>query len=247
MKITYEIKLTKSTRFRWVDCQLTAISGCRNKRELRKVLDELPRNLEEQYGRELRNVSEEDAATVITLLKWLTFPRRKFRMDKIVEILAFNYEGEKPCFDPEGRCRQDAQNDLVDLCGCLIRKDSNPDRFDHRGRRVPGGVTTLTTSHATVLDFLTDSEVIVSRNKPLRFDKAELKMQMATTCLVYMEYLFDNEAFDSSVVDEYPFARFAAEYWDDYYREWIQNRKDESDASVINGYVFTCLIPKKHP
>lgn len=79
-----ERELIKSTladnaagMFRWVDCQLQAIRQCGKKKQLRKTLATLPKDLDEQYRRDLENIDEKDAEDALKLLQWLAFPQRK--------------------------------------------------------------------------------------------------------------------------------------------------------------------------
>ena len=63
--------------FRWVDCQLQAIRQCGKKKQLRKTLATLPKDLDEQYRRDLENINDLDAEDALKLLQWLAFPQRK--------------------------------------------------------------------------------------------------------------------------------------------------------------------------
>lgn len=61
--------------FRWADCQLQAIRKCKTPAELEKTLTTLPKDVYEQYARELANISNSQIA--LKILQWLTYPRRK--------------------------------------------------------------------------------------------------------------------------------------------------------------------------
>ena len=63
--------------FRWVDCQLQAIKRCGKKKQLQKTLATLPKDLDEQYTRDLAQIDESDAEDALKLLQWLAFPQRK--------------------------------------------------------------------------------------------------------------------------------------------------------------------------
>lgn len=64
--------------FRWVDCQLQAISRCRKPKELSRALTEPPRDLHDFYARELANVEHNAVEDVRKLLVWMTFPQRPY-------------------------------------------------------------------------------------------------------------------------------------------------------------------------
>lgn len=46
-----------SLRFRWVDCQLTALEKCLTVKMLKAALETLPRSLDDTYARILENIS----------------------------------------------------------------------------------------------------------------------------------------------------------------------------------------------
>lgn len=63
--------------FRWVDCQLRAIRRCNKMTDLNKTLNTLPRDMHEQYARELADIPENSSQDALKILQWLTFPQRK--------------------------------------------------------------------------------------------------------------------------------------------------------------------------
>lgn len=62
--------------FRWVDCQLQAIRKCKTPAELRKTLKTLPKDVHEQYTRELASIAH-GSQNALKILQWLTYPQRK--------------------------------------------------------------------------------------------------------------------------------------------------------------------------
>lgn len=62
--------------FRWVDCQLQAIRKCKTPADLKKTLDTLPKDVHEQYARELAGITD-NTQSALKILQWLTFPQRK--------------------------------------------------------------------------------------------------------------------------------------------------------------------------
>ncbi|KAI9642513.1 hypothetical protein NHQ30_009318 [Ciborinia camelliae] len=217
--------------FRWVDCQLQALRKCKKKSALIKTLETLPKNLHEQYVRELANVPSDNAKEALTLLKWLTFPQRKLRVEEVVELLDVDYESEEQGFIPEDRI--DGSDYVLGLCGSLVRTDINKRGYNHLGDKAE--VKTLTTSHATVLDFLKGQRIKVGQLDPVNFTPASVNLQLATTCLIYLNSLFQlGVALNEDTLRMYPCARFCAEYWDDYYREVLASPFENLDLSRLN-------------
>ena len=64
--------------FRWVDCQLQAIRRCRNSAELDRTLSTLPRDLHEQYAKDMASIADSASHDARKLLEWLAFSQRKY-------------------------------------------------------------------------------------------------------------------------------------------------------------------------
>lgn len=62
--------------FRWVDCQLQALRKCKTPAEVEKTLTTLPKDLYEQYERELATTSNSQIA--LKILWCLTYPQRRY-------------------------------------------------------------------------------------------------------------------------------------------------------------------------
>lgn len=62
--------------FRWVDCQLQAIRKCKTPAALERALNTLPKDLHEQYARELAGITD-NSQNALKILQWLTYPQRK--------------------------------------------------------------------------------------------------------------------------------------------------------------------------
>lgn len=63
--------------FRLVDCQLQAISKCKKPADLNKTLNTLPKDLHQQYARELAGIADTSSQDALKILQCLTFPQRK--------------------------------------------------------------------------------------------------------------------------------------------------------------------------
>lgn len=175
----------------------------------------LPKDLHEQYTRDLAGIPEDDAEDALKLLKWLAFPLRKLRLEEAVDMLAVDLDGEYPVFDVAARMIQPEL--VLELCGSLIRTDIDTNGRDHLGDVAT--VTTLTTSHATVLDFLSSQPIKVGNLPEVVLTKPAVAMQMAEVCLGYLHSLFElGVEMTEDSLRTYPFARLCAEYWDDFYR-----------------------------
>jgi ankyrin repeat protein len=69
-------------RFRWVALQLLAVSKCRSKNALHKILSLLPSSLDETYARILDRIEDEDRPRVLCILQFICFGARPIRMEE---------------------------------------------------------------------------------------------------------------------------------------------------------------------
>ena len=218
-------------RFRWVDCQLDALRRCKTPMAVKNTLKRLPKNLEEQYRRDLVNISGNDAPTVFTILKWLAFPQRKLRLEEAAEMVAVVFDEGDAYFEPD--LKQFDSKVILTMCGSLTRIDENKAGVNHLGESVQD-VTYLTTSHKTVLDFLASEELRVGPLEPARLTRADSRYQMALSCLTYLHWLFEDVPdLNEDNLGNYPCARLSAEYFDDFIRDVIAD-KASIDMSRLN-------------
>jgi hypothetical protein len=227
--------------FRWVSCQLESVRDCKKLATLDKVLKRLPKDIHEQYERDLAKISEDDAEDALKLLKWLTFPQRKIRLDEARDMLAVNLDGAFPEFHARERIMDPSL--ILTICGSLIRTDIDKEGRNHLGDRVE--VTTITTSHQTVIDFLTSRPIKIAELEEVNLTRVSVNLQMAETCLGYLLTLFHATIeLNEGTLSEYPFARMCAEYWDDYYREIISGGKELVDINCLNTMILQLLESK---
>ncbi|MCJ1466599.1 hypothetical protein MMC07_005219 [Pseudocyphellaria aurata] len=227
--------------FRWVDCQLQAIRKCKRPADLNKTLNTLPKDVHEQYARELASIPESSSEDALKILQWLTFPQRKLRLEEIVDMIAIDLNEEPPVFDKENRLWD--PEGILEICGSLVRVDLNPDGRNSLGE--PKHVRYLTAAHATVIDFLKTQSIKISSEPGVRFTRSTINLRMAEACLVYLRYFMDNriELTEDNII-QYPFARYCAEYWADHYREVIAS-DEEVDITRINEMVLALFQSPK--
>lgn len=159
----------------------------------------------------------------------------RLRLEEIIDIIAVDLDREPPVFDEDNRLWN--PDGIQEICGSLVRVDLKSDGCDSIGE--PQEIRTLTTAHATVLDFLMTQPIKISSEPEVRFTKSTINLRMAETCLVYLRYFMDNGielTKDSTKL--YPLARFCAEFWDDHYREIIANDKEKVNMTRINEMVM---------
>ena len=153
-------------------------------------------------------------------------------------MIAVDFDEDPPTFDPG--LKLEVPERLLELCSGMVRPDINTDGRDELG--APAEVRTLTTAHATVLDFLKKEPVKIGPLEPFRFRRGAVNMRMAETCLAYLRYFGDEKIeLDETNIREFPFARLCAEFWDDHYRECLASDNEDLDRSRLEEMALDLL------
>ena len=214
---------------------------CRKVTSLHKVLNQLPKDLHEQYTRDLAKIPDEDAEDALKLLQWLAFSQCKLRLEEAVDLLAVDLKAEYPVFNIRDRTIPPSQ--IVAMCGSLVRADL--DKAGHKALEDDSEATTLTTSHTTVLDFLCLNAIKIGSQPEVTLTKASANVHMAETCLGYLHTLFDSSTtFNEETLREYPSALLCAEYWPEFYREAIYHGQQTVQMARINRMIIRLLDSK---
>src|SRR5882672_5625469 len=91
--LCFTMGLTQSPRFRWVVCQIDRLRRS-FPASIRSVLDDLPKTLDETYGRTLLGIDEEKREYALRLFRCLVVSIRPLRVEELAEILAIQFDGE---------------------------------------------------------------------------------------------------------------------------------------------------------
>ena len=103
-------------RFRWIECQLETLRGCRNIEDLENSLTELPNDLDITYDRILSNINKNDQKQAQCVLKLMAVTCRPLTLDEVSEALTVDFEKEiinhkKKMWDPSV---------ILEICPSLI-------------------------------------------------------------------------------------------------------------------------------
>ena len=113
---------------------------------IRSALDDLPRTLDETYGRTLLGIDQEKREFVQRLFQCLMVSIRPLRVEELAEILAFRFhEGAPPIFNLAWR-PEDAE-EVMSACSSLIAI------VQREERRI------VQFSHFSVKEFLTSEQI----------------------------------------------------------------------------------------
>ena len=190
-------------RFRWVFCQLNALQRCFPP-NLRRVLNELPKTLDETYNRILKRIDEAQWDDAHRLLQCLTVASRRLRVDEIAELLTFDCQASSTGGVPklENWRWDDHEEAVLSTCSSLIAI-------------VPSGDSrVIQFSHFSVKEYLTSPRlarspcVDVSR---FHIDLEEAHTITAQACLATLLRLDEHDG--KSDAKQSPLVKYAAQYW----------------------------------
>ena len=160
----------------------------------------------------------------------------RLRIEEAAEILAVDLDSDPPWFD-EGN-RMPRPEDILTICGSLVRIDKNPEGRNSLGERAE--VQTLTAAHASVVEFLKEERVQIGWELETSYTSATVNLEMAETCLVYLLNIAEGKVvLDDDNITNYPLARLSAELWDDFYREVVASSENSTvDMTRVNSLVM---------
>jgi ankyrin repeat protein len=106
-------------RFRWVFCQLEALRHCFPS-NLRRILDELPKSLDDTYKRILREINNANQVHAYQLLQCLTVASRPLYLEELAEVLAFDLSpGGIPKLNAAWRL-ENQEEAVLSACSSLV-------------------------------------------------------------------------------------------------------------------------------
>ena len=217
---------------------------------LRKKLSSLPRTLDETYDRILQNLESVDQLDdAIPALQWLCFSIRPLHSLEMVDILAIQNGLQGGFFADE---RLPDPEDIMVVCSSLIScgtdgnvfsNDSDSNLSERAIERIPpskkpgihdkkrlGGQIRL--AHFSVKEYLLSDRCALRSD----FEAQHCHKVMAEGCLRYLLHLSKEGPLTEQVIDQYPLARYAAEYW------WQHAQKiDKMSESAVSDLASKLL------
>jgi len=162
---------------------------------VRRILEELPKSLDETYERILKGINKANWEDAYRLLRCLTVAVRPLRVEELAEVLAVDFKpGEIPKLNADWRW-EDQEEAVLSACSSLVVVI------------VDNGSRVVQFSHFSVKEFLT-SDHLANPKFHISLDPAHATLAQA--CLCVLLRLDDQSNEDSK---SKPLVRYAAEYW----------------------------------
>ena len=196
--------LILSGRFRWVYCQLEVLRPC-FPNNLRRILEELPKSLDETYQRILTEINNANHKQAYQLLQCLAMAYRPLRVEELAEVLALDVDvGRIPKFNANWRW-QDHEAAVLSACSSLISVI------------IDDGSRVVQFSHFSVKEFLT-SDRLASMEDVFQFHIANEPSHviLAQACLAVLLSVDDHTSEDN--VEDIALLPYVERYWVEHAR-----------------------------
>lgn len=156
------------TRFRWVQCQLEALTWKKTPRDIHNALANVPRTLTETYQGILSRIPSDDAETARQMLFWVSSAMMPMTLTELCEAIIIDEDQvvineDVRLLNPRG---------TLELCSSLIS-------YDHR-------TTTVTLAHSSVLDYLSSKDIRESDVRSYYMDSQDVFQALPRRCIHYL-------------------------------------------------------------
>jgi ankyrin repeat protein len=203
-------------------------------RNLRGVLEKLPKTLDETYERVLKSINENNRECARRLLHCLAVAIRPLRVEELAEILAFdfdNIQGGIPKFRADWRSK-DQEGAVLTTCSSLISVVDSDLPYPIRKCRV------VQFSHFSVKEFLLSDRLASVTGDVSRYHilPGPAHIILAQACLGFLLHL-DTPTYRETG-KRFPLARYAAEHW-------VEHAQFEDVASHVNDGMRSLFDPDK--
>jgi ankyrin repeat protein len=184
-----------------VFCQLDRLRRCLSPR-IRRALDELPETLDETYERTLLDMDDENWEYAHRLFQCIVVARRPLHVEELAGFLTFkSEEGGSLTFEENWR-PENPRDTVLSTCSSLI-SIVNVD-----------GPPVIQFSHFSVKEYLTSTRIAEGRVSRYYIPLEPAHLLVIQACLSILLRLDEHVTKES--IQEFPLARYAAQYWADH-------------------------------
>ncbi|KAL8669025.1 MAG: hypothetical protein Q9168_006366 [Polycauliona sp. 1 TL-2023] len=220
-EVQEEIRTTLAEKadgmFRWTVCQLDALRNCMGRAALDKALNNLPKSLDETYGRILCSIDEESADYAFTMLQWLTYSRRPLSVEELAEVLAIRTDTDGgPWFDPAARFPEPSE--VLSILSSLVTTEDPqwPGDSEWPGDfQWPGYSPIVRFAHFSVQEYLTSDRIKSHAVRRYAIRESIATQHIAHATCAYLIHLgeFDTSWDPVQLIMYWPLFNFANQNW----------------------------------
>ncbi|KAF3291509.1 hypothetical protein TWF970_000722 [Orbilia oligospora] len=214
--------------FLWVEFQLGEIENKDRMVDIRKVIQNLPRGLNETYARILRKIMEHrNPEKALKIFKWLSTSRRPLMLEELQEAIAI---------DTSDTCHAQIKNRKTLDSFFELRDCANLAVLNERD-------DTVQFAHSTVRDFLL-KESTITEFPSLYLDLISAKAEICNACLTYLSL----NDFESQIVIAHKRPPLPKESILENPASWVPTLlKSRSIPAMVAGFYLNWRRPNSSP
>ena len=216
-----------SNRFRWVFCQLEVLRHCFPS-NLRRILEELPKSLDDTYMRILKEINNANREHAYRLLQCLMVASRPLLVEELAEVLAFDLgTGGIPTINTDWRWEHQEEA-VLSACSSLV------------SIVIEDGSRIVQFSHFSVKEFLTSDRLASCMEDVSQFYIPIEPSHVILAQACFGVLICTDDYIEDDTVEKIPLLRYAADYW----HQHAQVGNVESRIKDVMDYFFD--IDKPH-
>lgn len=192
---------------------------------VRKTLETLPKTLDDTYGQILSNLDGDYKENASRIFQWLCFSKRPMRLDEMVDVLATDSLSGSS-FRPEARLLD--PRDILTICSTLVNVTTTAESDSSTETQE------LRLAHFSVKEYLISDRLKKTPMYHYHITPISANVSMAQTCLTYLLHFQSPTVLTAEFDHEFPFIRYAAEFWPWHYR----NITNDADREVVDSLGF---------
>ncbi|EON65785.1 hypothetical protein W97_05024 [Coniosporium apollinis CBS 100218] len=213
-----EIKITLADKadgmFRWVYCQIEELKRLKSMRpkDVRSVLESLPRTLDETYERILTSIHSRYQHEAFRALRHLVFSERLLTLEELAEASIVDPDAE-PQVDEMDRFED---NEMIDILSSLVAVVS-PSKYSI----YPPGTKMVQLAHFSVQEYLLSQRIQDSPACSYAVNAELAHSFIVKSCLAYVSFysLHPRKASSKADLKNFTFLKYACETWVDYVKK----------------------------
>jgi ankyrin repeat protein len=207
---------------------LDILKGCRNERQLKKALKELPKTLYATYDRILGNINADDFEFAYAALQWLVVSQRPLYLEEVAEAAVL-----EPGRELDTGERLTPPEDILEICSSLITSVTTT----VGGRKR----VEIRFAHSSVKEYLVSN--VIKRHK-FFISEPDAQEAIAIHCLSYIRMLRNLPSISEETTEDFPLLRYAAKYWPEHV---LRVRNSRGLSAELEDLVFEILGPQEPP
>ncbi|MCJ1264868.1 hypothetical protein MMC22_004743 [Lobaria immixta] len=192
--------------FRWVVCQIDSLKRYIFPRDIRDVLKDLPKTLDDFYARSLRGIDESYRQMTLRALQWLTFSKRPLSIEELAEVVLIDPQAT-PSFDRTERLFH--SHDILRVLSSLATVHTLKPWDFHADTRLENQEIRL--AHFSVKEYLISKRPKPAELSQFNFTQISADHLIAQSSLLYMKSLAEMEekCWSRGDLVEFPLLRYA--------------------------------------